>query len=95
MEGIHQPKADVQNLYNKRKNGGRCPTENGSAFNFSLTICQAVKKYDLDKDKFSIQKEATKIKMKLKGIDNVKLQESIGEEYGMMKNQHIHKTYSR
>lgn len=74
--GMHHPKADVERLYIKRRNGGRGLSELESAFDASIVglssyiemgtdkFTKLVKEHDARKSKYSLQKEAQKIRGK-------------------------------
>ena len=80
MNGMHHPRADVDRLYIKRKDGGRGLLELQSLHQQSILslaeyirsengrLIQMVRKNDDLKRKFSLQKEANKIQIKYKLI---------------------------
>lgn len=78
INGMHHPRADVDRLYVKRKEGGRGLLELQSLYRQSILslavylqtensrLIQSVKKWDDVKKKYSLQKEADKIRTKYK-----------------------------
>lgn len=79
MGGMHHPKADVDRLYIKRRNGGRGLIELQSAFEIAIVglsdylnlekdkFCRMVKAHESTKAKYSIEKESENVKTKYYG----------------------------
>jgi len=112
--GIHHPKADVERLYVKRRNGGRGLIELESAYDAAIVglcnyirlskdrLIRCVKDHDINKAKYSLQKEAQKIKNRyLKQTNeiqnmNVQLKNNIEKDkIEILKNKPLHGQFFR
>ena len=103
INGMHHPRADVQRLYVKRKNGGRGLLEVWSVYQQAILglseyielensrLIQIVKLNDSLKKKYSVSKEASKIQNKymLKKNNGMKMTDELKERMQVEKLEEI------